>query len=150
MYTREQATQLKHEFWTTFGKYIAPHPSAEGTKVNWINYKTGVKHIYFRMAADQKQAKISIVLSHPDMEMQLQHFEQFVALKLAFQEAMQEEWQWQYLQEDDNGRTHSLIEKEIGQVNILNNNDWPKLISFFKPRIIALDEFWSNAKYTFI
>jgi hypothetical protein len=34
-------------------------------------------------------------------------------------------------------------------VSILQKNDWPALISFFKTRIIALDEFWSSVKYDF-
>jgi hypothetical protein len=34
-------------------------------------------------------------------------------------------------------------------VSIFNKEDWPKLISFFKPRIVALDEFWNMVKYSF-
>lgn len=150
MYTREQAAQLKHEFWTTFGKYISPHPSAEGLKVNWINYRTGVKHIYFRMTANQSAAQISIVLAHPDTEIQLQHYEQFLALQTLLHEALQEQWDWHYLEADANEKTISLIKKVVTQVNVFNRNDWPKLIAFFKPRIITLDAFWSDAKYVFM
>ncbi|RYZ23162.1 MAG: DUF4268 domain-containing protein, partial [Chitinophagaceae bacterium] len=32
---------------------------------------------------------------------------------------------------------------------IFRREDWPELISFFKPRIVALDAFWSEAKYFF-
>jgi len=37
----------------------------------------------------------------------------------------------------------------LPDVNIFKQEDWPKLISFFKPRIIALDEFWSDAQDSF-
>jgi hypothetical protein len=28
----------------------------------------------------------------------------------------------------------------------MEEGDWPAIISFLKPRIIALDEFWENVK----
>ncbi|RZK28608.1 MAG: DUF4268 domain-containing protein, partial [Hymenobacter sp.] len=46
MYSKAEATQLRQAFWTTFGQYMAPVPSAEGWPTNWINYKTGLKHVY--------------------------------------------------------------------------------------------------------
>lgn len=70
MYTKEQASQLRQAFWTAFGQYISPHPSAEGLKVNWSNYQTGIKHVYFRMKADNKSASIAIELTHPDTDIQ--------------------------------------------------------------------------------
>lgn len=54
MYTREQISQLRQEFWTTFGQYMSPVLSAEGGKINWLNYKTGIKHLHFKMDADKK------------------------------------------------------------------------------------------------
>jgi hypothetical protein len=149
MYTKEQASQLRQAFWTTLGKYIAPHPSAEGVKVNWLNYKTGIKHVYFRMQADQKSASIAIEITHPDIEIQELFFEQFTELRNVLHSYLGEEWKWQLHTSDENGKTISRIGKETGPVNIFDNEDWPALISFFKPRIIALDEFWSDAKYSF-
>ncbi len=37
----------------------------------------------------------------------------------------------------------------LNGVSIFNKEDWPQLISFFKQRIIALDQFWSTARYGF-
>jgi hypothetical protein len=149
MYTREQASQLRQAFWTTFGQYIAPHPSADGLKINWSNYKTGLKHVYFRMRAEKKTASISIEMNHPDPEIQELFFEQFQELKLFLHETLGETWEWELHSTNEFGETISLIYKEISPVNIFNREDWPALISFFKPRIIALDEFWSNAQYSF-
>jgi len=50
---------------------------------------------------------------------------------------------------DENGKTISRVYKQMDNASIFNRNDWPGLISFFKPRIIALDEFWSVAQYSF-
>jgi hypothetical protein len=149
MYTREQASQLKQAFWTAFGQYMAPVPSAEGIKVNWSNYKTGLKNVYFRMEADNKKATIAIELTHPDMDIQEIFYEQFVELKNILHSYLNEEWIWALHTRDENERTISRIYQQISPVSIFNQDHWPELISFFKPRIMALDEFWSNAKYAF-
>ena len=149
MYSKQEASQLRQEFWTVFGKYMLPILSVEGEKVNWINYKTGEKNIYFKMDADNKTATISIQLNHPDKEIRSLYFQQFIALKKILTEALNEEWKWKENTVDDLGIEVSKIYKSIEGVSIYKKEDWPTLISFFKPGIIALDEFWSSAKYSF-
>jgi hypothetical protein len=149
LYSKDEASQLKQAFWTTFGQYISPQLSAEGLKVNWVNYKTGIKHLYFKMEADKRSASIAIEISHPDSGIQELFFEQFKELQTMLHSALQEDWDWQLHTTNDQGRTISRIFKQIDHVSIFNKNDWPGLVSFFKPRIIALDEFWSDAKYAF-
>jgi len=148
MYSKQEASQLREAFWTAFGKYMQPILSAEGEKINWINYKTGVKHITFRMNAG-KGASIAIEISHPDQEHQKSSFEKFKQIQRLFKQALQEEWEWELLVKQEDGRMLSRIYKEVNHVHIFDTADWPMLISFFKPRIIALDEFWVNVKPLF-
>ncbi|MEP7319001.1 MAG: DUF4268 domain-containing protein [Panacibacter sp.] len=149
MYSRREASQLKQRFWTAFGQYMLPVFSAEGEHINWINYKTGAKDIYFRMNADNKKATIGITLTHKDAELQALYFDQFKQLKAMLEDALQEEWIWLLHTADEHEKLVSSIYAEINNVSVFNKAEWPQLISFFKPRIIALDAFWSNAKYAF-
>ena len=149
MYSRDQASQIKQAFWTAFGQYIAPHPSADGLKINWINYKTGIKHLGFKMQADNRSAFIAIEIAHPDTGIQELVFEQFKELKAVLNSSIEEEWEWQLLTTDENNKIVSRIIKTLPNVSVFNQKDWPALISFFKPRIIALDDFWSTANYSF-
>ncbi|MDB5014132.1 MAG: hypothetical protein JWQ25_2334, partial [Daejeonella sp.] len=142
-------SKIKQEFWTTFGKYISPQKSAEGFKVNWVNYKTGIKHVSIRLEADQNEASIGFYISHPDVAIQELFFSQFEEYKKVLHDTLNEDFEWQPFINNNDGRVYSRISKTLSPVNIFNKNDWPNLISFFKPRIIALDEFWSNAKYGF-
>ncbi|WP_026464192.1 DUF4268 domain-containing protein [Adhaeribacter aquaticus] len=149
MYTREQASLLRQAFWTAFGQYMTPILSAEGLKVNWLNYKTGVKSVFFRMRADKRTASIGIDITHADIELQELFFDQFLALKGLLHETVGEEWDWVLHTQDENYQTITRIYKEIEGVNVFNREDWPAIISFLKPRIIALDAFWSDAQYSF-
>ena len=149
MYTKDEASQLKQAFWTTFGQYIAPQLSAESLKINWINYKTGLKYVYFKMDADKYTATISIEITHPDVGIQELFFEQFAEFKSLLRSALGEDWKWELHHSDENGKVISRIFKQINGVSIFNKNDWPELISFFKPRIIARDEFWVDVQEGF-
>ncbi|WP_183573258.1 DUF4268 domain-containing protein [Mucilaginibacter sp. X5P1] len=149
MYSKDEASQIRQAFWTAFGQYISPQLSADGLKVNWVNYKTGIKHLYFKMEADKRFATIGIVITHPDIGIQELFFEQFKELKTMFGSYLNEDWIWALHDKDEYGKTISRIYQQIDNVSIYNRNDWPQLISFFKSRIIALDDFWSVAQYSF-
>jgi len=149
MYSKQEASQLRQEFWTAFGQYMGPILSAEGEKINWINYKTGDKNIVFRMYADSKKGSIAIEFTHNDQEIQQLYFEQLLQFKSLFADAVQEEWNWQLHGRDEFGKVVSRISAERTSLSIYQKKDWPDLISFFKPRIVALDTFWSSVRYAF-
>ncbi|MBX2907514.1 MAG: DUF4268 domain-containing protein [Taibaiella sp.] len=146
MYTKEELSRQRQAFWTAFGQYMRPVPGADGERVNWVNYKTGVPGIYFRMDAGNVEARIGIEMTHTDNAMRRSVYDRFVALKGVLHGATGEEWQWNPLLTDESGRTISRIGMQLQGVNISNHDDWPRLISFFKERIVALDEFWSMVK----
>lgn len=149
MYSKDQVSQIKQEFWTTFGQYIAPQLSAEGLKINWINYKTGIKHLYFKMQVDNKQASVAIEFTHADAGVRELVFEQFTELKKIFESQMEEQWDWELSANNEYSKEISRIYKVLPDVSIFRKEDWPALISFFKRRMIALDEFWNDAQYSF-
>jgi hypothetical protein len=149
MYSRAENSQVRKKFWTTFGQYMKPVPSASGERVNWQNYKTHVKDIYFRMKAEREFASIGIEINHSDIEMQELVYEQFLIFKNQLHAILGEEWNWQLHQTDEFGKVYSKIESHVPGLNVMNTEDWPKIISFLKPRIIALDEFWTNIKPAF-
>ena len=149
MYSSQEVSVITEQFWTTFGMYLSPILSAEGEKINWVNYKTGEKDIRFIMIADTQSAKISITLLHKDVDLQLLYFDKFVQIKKIFYQAVAEEWQWYPTINDKYGKIISEIFISIDNVNILNKSDWPDIISFFKTRILLLDIFWCEYKYAF-
>ncbi|WP_111319548.1 DUF4268 domain-containing protein [Algoriphagus chordae] len=146
MYTKAETSRIRSEFWIAFGQYMKPIPNAEGRRINWPNYKTGVRNIYFRMKAERDFASIGIELGHPDEELQELYFDQFGQLRKILESTLGEEWSWKLHQENEFGQIVSRIEKILPVVNVMDEKDWPEIISFLKPRIIALDEFWELVK----
>ena len=149
MYSRQESSQLYKNFWTSFGQYMKPLRGADDQPVNWLNYKTGIKDLYFRMDADNVKATIAIELRHTDRATQEHYFEKSRQVKEYFHQTMGENWQWQLHDTDEDGRLVSRISTEINNVNMLNVNAWPAIISFLKPRMLALDIFWNMVKESF-
>ena len=73
-------------------------------------------------------------------------FEQFGQLRKILEESTKEAWDWKLHEQNEFGQVISKIEKVKLGVNVLNEEDWPEIISFLKPRMIALDEFWDLVK----
>ena len=146
MYSRQESSETRKKFWTSFGQYMRPVTGANGDRINWVNYKTGRKHIYFRMDVDNKKASIAIELQHSDPAQRVECFEQFVQLKNILEDITTEKWNWEKEHKDEHGQVIGRIVKTLDGVNIFNQEDWPSIISFLKPRMIALDEFWQMAK----
>lgn len=146
MYKRSEIFQTKEAFWTAFGRYLSLENNSEGRKINWINYHTGFKDIYFRMNADQKKADISIQLKHNDETLRALWFEKFREFNRFLIDAVGEEWVWEQNTEDEYQKPISKIYVELNDVNVMDQNDWPRIISFLKPRIMGLDSFWNEVK----
>lgn len=146
MYSKQEASAIKRKFWTTLGLYMKPVPSAWHEKVNWLNYKTGIKDVYFRMHADQKVTRIYIELTHEDEMIRRIFFNHFTAMKGMLHATLREEWDWIPDAFDEWGKPVSLIQTELAWVNVMDEKCWPEMIAFLKPKLIALDSFWSDVK----
>jgi len=120
---------------------MQPILSAEELPVTWVNYKTGVTGISFKMDADHQRVSIAIVISSADPSRQQAFYNRFTQMKQMLEDALGEtDWMWE---------PYGSISRQLTGVSIHRQEDWPAIISFLKPRIIALDAFWSAGKYGF-
>ena len=157
MYTREESARLRQAFWTAFGQYMALTPGAGGEKVNWLNYKTGVRHLQFKAETERDGAAVAIVLSHPDMQEQQTYYELLLQSKKMLEAQAGEDpstnsgqvWQWQPPAPGEQGKITSRVYCRLAGVNVFNQAHWPAIISFLKPRLMALDTWWQEARWAF-
>jgi hypothetical protein len=149
MYTKAEASAIKQKFWTSFGKYMQPAPSASGEKVNWINYKTGIKGIYFKMDANKDFAYVSIEIFLPDKKLEDLYYQTFRTFTKQFEEVVGVGWEMNKGFLTNDHKYVSIIYTELQNVNIFKESDWPSIIGFLKKNIIALDAFWDAYKPAF-
>lgn len=146
MYGKAEKSNIKKEFWTSFGAYMKPILNADGENINWINYKTGIKNIYFRADVNNREVKLSVELKHTSKDMRDKVFAKLLTLKNIFEEHVFGDWAWLNDTYDEDGTAMSKIFIAKRGVSIYDKNDWPQIISFLKQHFISLDLFWCIVK----
>lgn len=149
MYTKEEKSKLVKEFWTVFGKYLAPIYSAEGEKISWINYKSNFKSVKIFTDVNTKYAEIGFKILHSDPNIRFEIFNDLFNLKEQLGTEIDGLLNWEINYEDENFVQFSKISIVLEGINVLNKQDWPTIIQFLKPKLIAIDSFWCNWKYGF-
>ena len=84
MYNRNEMARIKQDFWTSFGKYMLPVQPAGDEKINWINYKTGIKGIFFKMNAGKDAASLSIQMTGEKLQRE-KFFERMIQFRAVFE-----------------------------------------------------------------
>lgn len=144
MYAREQAQQMRKLFWISLGKYMGQFPSVFHPKVKWLNYKTGIQHLYFRLDLDKNHATVSIEMAHPDAgirELFYQQWEQVDGMLFA---ATDDSWTWVPETYNESGQALSRIFVSLPDVSIYDDTTWGTVFAFFAHYLVRLDELWAE------
>ena len=72
MFSKEEASQIRKDFWIAFGKSFPR---------KWIKYNTQIKGFSFKFVAERKQAMVVLDIEHPDEINNELLFEQLQSLK---------------------------------------------------------------------
>jgi hypothetical protein len=149
VYNREESSKLKKEFWTAFGVYMKKYIPVYGEKINWMNFNTNCKPVYFQLDADNKRARFCIDIRHKNEDVRELFYLQMLDYKNILNENLGELiWLKEYL--NPTGIVHPCIYIEMHGKSIFNKNDWKDLFIFFEEKIVAIKEFWDIVDEIFI
>ncbi|MBA4134539.1 MAG: DUF4268 domain-containing protein [Flavobacterium sp.] len=133
MYSKEEAQQIKKEFWTAF---------AEAYPRKWLLYDTKIKDVTFKFYIDNKKAQVLLDIEPKDEEKRKIYYEKIESLKTILHE--------EYLPEAilernfylDNGKVISRIWIEKLNVSLNNRNYWPEIFEFFSETMTKFELFF--------
>jgi hypothetical protein len=137
VFSKEESRQLRHEFWTSFGKSFPR---------KWILYDTKLKGFNFKFYFDNKMALVALDLED-DLENRIKYWEKLQALKSILIV--------DYLPNAIFNETHILDnEKEISRiyvplaqkVSIHNKNTWRDVMEFFNEKMSLFEAFFEEYK----
>ena len=121
MFSKEEATNLKKEFWTAFGKSFPK---------KWLLYDTKIKDFSFKFYADNKKAEVSLNIEMSDEVFRNAYFEKTQSLENLWREEIPE----LLFDENfrlENGKIISKIWVEKLNVSLFNKNSWREIFEFF-------------------
>lgn len=129
MFSKQEAQQLKKEFWTAFGKAFPR---------KWLLYDTKIKDFSFKFYADNKKAEVSI-----DIEMKDELFRNAYYEKICSLESILEDEIGAFSKDEfyvlENGKVISRIWVEKNGVSIFNKQTWPDIFEFFVKKMDAFE-----------
>lgn len=141
MYSKDEKKKYTSDFWNSFGLYMKKYNRDFG-RIKWVNYRTNVKDIYFRLNISNKQASVSIELQHNDDGIRELMFDQFKELKVVLEDNFNGDLTWDNETFNSFNQPIISISEQLHNVSIYNRDDWPKTFQFFEKRIVGLHTFW--------
>ena len=133
MYSKEEALQIKKNFWIQFAE---AHPR------KWLLYNTKIKDFSFKFYIDNKKAEVSLDIEAKDLEKRKIYFEKIVSLKSILTEDFLPEIQIDDQYRLENGKQIVRFWVEQQGVSVNNPKTWPTVFDFFYEKMDAFERFF--------
>ena len=148
MFTKDEKKQFNADFWNAYGLYMKKYNQRLG-RVRWVNYRSNVKDVFFRLDISPKKAKFSIEMQHYDDGIRALFYEQFLELKGVIKGTIGEDLIWEADSFNNFNQPASTIYCELVDVSVYKRDDWKKTFQFFEKRMLGLHEFWEEFQEIF-
>ena len=136
MFSKEESTQLRKLFWTSFGKSFPR---------KWILYNTQIKDFSFKFVANKKQAMVCLDIEAFDKGKNKLLFDQILELKSNLVEGYIPDVIFDELYLLENGKIiHRIYVKYNGEFNIHNKDTWQGAYLFFNEAMNQFELFYED------
>lgn len=139
MFSKEEALQIKKDFWNAF---------AEAYPKKWLLYNTKIKDVTFKFYVDNKKAQVILDIEPKDEEKRKIYYEKVESLKSILIEDYIENVIFERNYYLENGKIISRIWVEQLGISINNKNTWTTIFDFFNENMDAFERFfYENEDY---
>jgi hypothetical protein len=146
MISKEARKERNEKFWSGFKEYMRGTLSSTGKRVNWLNYKTEVQDTYLRLICNGKITAVCYDIQFKDVGVKAIFWEQLGELKKVLESSMEQATTWEEEYVTKEGIVIGRIYWELENANFYNDDDWEKIYSFFKSRLLEFDVFYQEFK----
>lgn len=139
MFSKEEALQIKKDFWIAFA---AEYPR------KWLLYNTKIKDVTFKFYVDNKKAQVLLDIEPKDEEKRKIYYEKVESLKTILLEDYLDDVIFERNFYLETGKVISRIWVEKTGISINNKNTWPEVFDFFAEKMDAFERFfYENEDY---
>jgi hypothetical protein len=137
MYSKEEAKNVRQQFWTMFGKRYDR---------KWLLYDTKLKDINLKFSFEDRRALVSIDINHDDAIFRAYYYEKLISLKNIMKEEVSDELVFEENYILESGKTISRVFVMYEGVKIQKQTDWPEVYQFFYTYMDRLESFFREYK----
>ena len=139
MFSKEEALQIKKDFWIAFA---AEYPR------KWLLYNTKIKDVTFKFYVDNKKALVLLDIEPKDEEKRKIYYEKVESLKTILLEDYLDDVIFERNFYLETGKVISHVWVEKTGISINNKNTWPEVFDFFAEKMDAFERFfYENEDY---
>jgi len=134
MFSKEEASKLRKEFWISFGKSFPR---------KWLLYNTKIKGFSFKFVADRKKALVCLDIEHPDEIANELLYDQILSLKSILKTDFLTEVIFDEGYElESEKRIHRIYVALDKKFSIYNKNTWQDAFLFFTDKMPQFELFF--------
>ncbi len=133
MFSKEEAAQIKKDFWTAF---------ADASPRKWLLYDTKIKDVSFKFYIDNKKAQVMLDIEPKDEEKRKIYYEKVESLKTILLEEYVPEAIFERNFYLENGKVISRIWVELTGISLYNKATWETIFDFFIEQMNAFELFF--------
>ncbi len=145
MYSKEEAKQLRLEFWQKLGNRTRRLPGQKGRKRLWILDNTGIKGVDLRFDVGHGKIIVALEINIKNEEKRLALYEKLEAAKGLFEEHFGGPMIWDFAYVKDGVREVCRVYVEQpGDFSV--QDDWPEIFTFMIDRMMRLEKAFLEVK----
>ncbi len=139
MYTREQAKQLRKNFWIKFGYRCKIVPELKHKRKKWMLYDTDIPNVELKFKISRHEAWVMIELNQKNENKRLKAYSLLEQYKAIIEQDFCNGLTWELCYTRDSGEEVSRIFTKLEGVDIHNQNQWPDIYNFYIDNMLRLE-----------
>lgn len=143
MYSKEEASQIRKDFWIAFDTYSRKYL---GPTRKWVTYNTGIKDFILKFDINRENAKVMLLIENKSEDKRFDIFVKLKEIELLYESILGDGWIWNEQFVLDNKKEVCAVYKQLDNVNIYKKEDWSKIFDFFALEMLKLEETFEEVK----
>lgn len=146
MYNKEEAKQLRIDFWNDFAIYSKQLDYLKPQRGRWMMYYTGIKHVVLKFDVERHVIRVALELNHRREVHRLEVYEQLEKYKAIINEAFGEGLIWDYVYTTSSGNEVCRLYVESDAFDFHKREHWKSMFVFMGDNMIKLEEAFKDIK----
>lgn len=138
MYRKEEARELRMEFWKGFKRYCV----RKKANTRWVLTGVKIKSTQLKFFADHQKALVMFQIDHKNALRRYEVYEAFYVYKNLFSEVAGDVLKWEVDYEGIEEHQVSAVYFLLEDVSLYNKDDWEKIYRFFIDKMPLLEQLY--------
>jgi len=146
MYNKEEAKQLRIDFWNAFAEYSKQLDYLKPQRGRWMMYYTGIKNVVLKFDVERHVLRVALELNHKRELHRLDVYEQLVKYKPIIDEAFGQGLIWDYVFTTSSGNEVCRLYVENKTFDFHKREHWNDMFAFMADNMTKLEMAFKDIK----